>query len=154
MYRKILVTLDGSQPAEAVLPHVEILANITCYQPPEVVLLMVCEPLAISADLPGASMPLNWAEQVKQTITETREAAQRYLSTVQQKLNDDGIEVATEVLTGDPADEITKYANNNQFDLTVIGTHGWSRTRRWAFGSVSNKVLHSISSPILVVRVS
>lgn len=154
MYRKILATLDGSELAEAVLPHVELLAKYACDQPPNLVLLMVCEPLVISADLPGVSMPLNWEEQVKQTITETREAAQRYLSTVQQKLNDAGIEVETEVLTGDPADEITKYANNNHFDLIVIGTHGRHGAKRWAFGSVANKVLHGIASPILMVRAS
>lgn len=152
MYRKILVTLDGSKLAEAALPHVEMLAKYACDPPPDVVLLMVCEPLAVSADLPGVSMPSNWAENVKHVRDEIIKAAQKYLSTVQNKLREAGIEVQTEVLTGDPASEIIKYATDKKFNLLVMATHGRSGVKRLALGSVTNKVLHSLSIPIFLAK--
>jgi nucleotide-binding universal stress UspA family protein len=152
LYRKILVTLDGSKLAEAALPHAEMLAKYACDPPPYVVLLMVCEPLAVSADLPGVSMPANWEKNVQHVKNETVKAAHRYLSTVQSKLRESGVEVRTEVLTGDPASEIIKYANDNKFNLLIMSTHGRSGVKRLALGSVTNKVLHGLSIPIFLVK--
>ena len=51
MYKKILVPLDGSQPAECVLPHVESIAKGCGVQ--DVILLRVVEPFRHFCDYDG-----------------------------------------------------------------------------------------------------
>jgi nucleotide-binding universal stress UspA family protein len=37
-------------------------------------------------------------------------------------------------------------------DLIVMATHGYSGLKRWALGSVADKVLHATTTPLLLVR--
>ncbi len=53
---------------------------------------------------------------------------------------------------GKPVDEIVGYATKNPHSLLVMATHGRSGLTKWAYGSVTDKVLHGISIPILLVR--
>lgn len=152
MYKKILVPLDGSKLAEEVIPHVITLATECTIESAEVVLLMVFELPHISAFHPGVSMPLNWEEQLKQISTDARKAARDYLTDVKKRFKDTGIKVRVEVMEGDPADRIVEYNNKNNFDVIVMVTHGRSGARRWAYGSVADKVLHGVTNPILLVR--
>ena len=152
MYKKILVPLDGSELAEGVLPHVITLATECTVEEAEVVLLMVFELPHISAYHPGVSMPLNWEEQIKQMAADTRKAARKYLSDVKKRLKNTGIKVRYEVMEGDPAEKIVEYNNKNSFDVIVMVTHGRSGAKRWAYGSVADKVLHGVTNPILLVR--
>jgi nucleotide-binding universal stress UspA family protein len=149
--RKILVPLDGSDLAESVLPHVEALAKQRGAELVDVVLLRVCEPPAISSDYP-ADMPLSWEEHVKQITDHVKQVSAQYLAGVEKRLTDAGLRVRSEVLMGKPADEIIDYTDKNPFSLIVIATHGLSGLSRWEYGSVANKVLHGVSSPIFLVR--
>ena len=152
MYKKILVPLDGSELAEEVLPHVITLATKCTVEQAEVVLLMVYEIPHISAYHPGVSMPLNWEDQIKQITVDARKAAHKYLSEVKKRFKNTGIKVRGEVLEGDPADKIVEYNNKNNFDVIVMVTHGRSGAKRWAYGSVADKVLHGVTNPIFLVR--
>jgi nucleotide-binding universal stress UspA family protein len=149
--RTILVPLDGSELAESVLPHVEALAKQRGVELVDVVLLRVCEPPSISSDYP-ADMPLSWDEHVKQMTDHVRQVSAQYLAGVEKRLTDAGLRVRSEVLMGKPADEIIDYADKNPFGLIVIATHGFSGISRWEYGSVANKVLHGVSSPVFLVR--
>jgi nucleotide-binding universal stress UspA family protein len=53
---------------------------------------------------------------------------------------------------GDPAAAICAFADENEIDLIAMSTHGRSGLSRWALGSVTDKVLHCSSKPILLVR--
>ncbi|MBA7608711.1 hypothetical protein ES703_15893 [subsurface metagenome] len=150
--RTILVPLDGSELAESVLPHVEALAKQRDAELVDVVLLRVCEPPVISSDYPP-TMPLSWEEHVEQEMDKFRRVSEQYLAGVEKRLKDAGLRVRSEVLDGNPAGEIVDYANRNPFNLIVMATHGGSGLSRWAFGSVADKVLRVISSPIFLVRV-
>ncbi len=55
-------------------------------------------------------------------------------------------------LEGKPADKIVEYASKNPFNLVVMATHGRSGVSRWAYGSVAERVLYGVSSPLLLVR--
>jgi len=67
--RTMVVPLDGSQPSESVLPHVETLARQRGSGPVDVILLAVCERPFITADYPEASMTPSWDEHVR-NVTE------------------------------------------------------------------------------------
>lgn len=58
----------------------------------------------------------------------------------------------TRVVTGDPAMELCRIAEEERFDLIVVGSHGSGFLKRVLLGSVSHHVLHHAPCPVLVVR--
>lgn len=149
--RTFVVPLDGSKAAESVLAHVEVLAKQKGLDSVEVVLLQVSEPPVVQSDYP-ASMPLNWEEHVKEETAKRKRGAEQYLSTVEKRLKEAGLKVRSEVLVGNPAQEIVSYCGKDRCNLIVMATHGRSGVSRWAYGSVAEKVLLGTASPIVVVR--
>jgi|SRR6056297_271518 len=65
---------------------------------------------------------------------------------------DEGLEVEVKEVEGDPASEIIDEAEEGDYDLVVMRTHGMKALKRFMLGSVTNKVVHHIKKPILVVR--
>ena len=53
---------------------------------------------------------------------------------------------------GSAAEEIIKAADEINADLIAMSTHGRSGLSRWAFGSVTDRVMRGGNVPILVVR--
>lgn len=62
------------------------------------------------------------------------------------------VPVTSEILAGDPADEIVAYADNHDVDLIVVGSRGRGTVATALLGSVSQAVLHEARRPVLVVR--
>ena len=63
-----------------------------------------------------------------------------------------GVKAETKVVTGDPAIDIIDEAEKGSYDLVILCTHGMSANRRFLIGSVTNKVVHHIKVPVLIVR--
>ena len=59
---------------------------------------------------------------------------------------------STVVFANDAALEITRTAESEQADLIVISTHGLTGWRRFAFGTVTEKVVRTGPCSVLVVR--
>jgi nucleotide-binding universal stress UspA family protein len=78
--------------------------------------------------------------------------AERYLARIAKKLKTKGIPVKSEVLIGNPAEQITKYAEDQDIELIVMASHGRSGPSRWAMGSVTDKVFRATCVPILMIR--
>jgi nucleotide-binding universal stress UspA family protein len=62
--------------------------------------------------------------------------------------------VVRNVRMGNPFLEIVKYAEENQIDLIVIGTHGRGALMHLLMGSVAEKVVRKAGCPVLTVRSS
>jgi len=156
MYKKIIVPLDGSKLAECVLPHVKSVAA-GCHTE-EVILVTVTEriigasdvkyPTAPQASLPAA-VPLI---RVPVTVGKKQRQGDRYLKRIAKQLQNGNFKVSTAVLLGDPADEITTFANNNDADLILMASHGRSGISRWTHGSVADRVFRASKVPVLMVR--
>ncbi|HYB74474.1 MAG TPA: universal stress protein [Candidatus Sulfotelmatobacter sp.] len=132
MFRRILVPLDGSALAEAVLPQAMELARL---HGAEVVLLRV------------ESAP-------DYAVAQAAEEAQHYLGDVAASLREARVRVSTMVvLSGDTAGEILVQAELTAADLILMSTHGRSGVGRWMLGSVAEKVLRAAVTPVLLVRV-
>lgn len=56
------------------------------------------------------------------------------------------------VIWGHPAKEICSFAEENDIDLIVIGSHGRSKIARALLGSVSNAVANQAPCPVTIVR--
>lgn len=67
-------------------------------------------------------------------------------------MRDKGHEVLVAELTGDPADEISKYAKENHLTLMVMGTHGGNPLRVMMLGSVTMSVASQTDLPMLLVH--
>ena len=145
--RRILVTLDGSELAESVLPYVEALVRETGVESMQVLLITVCEPVLIPAYYPSG-IPLNWEDH----MARIKRRDEEYLSKVERKLKDAGLNVKSEVLVGKPAEEIINYVSKNPVDFIAMSTHGRSGVSRWVFGSTAEKVLLGVTSAILLIR--
>jgi nucleotide-binding universal stress UspA family protein len=145
--RTILVLLDGSELAETVIPHVEAVAKQRGAELLDVILLSVCEPMLLPSYYP-VTLPLNWDDHVARC----KRSDMEYLAKIEKRLLDAGLRVRAEVLVGKPADVIVDYVNKNPVNLIIMSTHGRSGPSRWVLGSVAEKVLLGVSSPILLVR--
>jgi nucleotide-binding universal stress UspA family protein len=62
------------------------------------------------------------------------------------------LDVKTELLKGNPADEIVAFADTIDADLIVVGSRGHGAIASALLGSVSRGVLHESRRPVLVVR--
>ena len=161
MFGKMLVPLDGSEMAEAVLPYVE---DIAKRYSAEVILLRVVAtpqdrwtatvfqpPLAVpgsSEDVVTAPHPV-YREQEMESL---RGEVERTLSGVRKRLKQAGLSTRVVVLFGRPADRIIEYAKKEDVDLIAISTHGRTGLGRWAFGSVAKRIMRATSIPVLLIR--
>jgi len=149
MYKKILVPLDGSKLAECALPHVEGLATSSAGA--EVVLVSVTERITGFRVMDDSSQPLG-GRFVAEAVGKQEKEARKYLGRIAKDLEAKGIKVLTEVLLGQPAEEIAFFATNKGCDLIVMASHGRSGPSRWAHGSVAEKVFRANCAPLLMVR--
>lgn len=74
--------------------------------------------------------------------------AASYLHEVTQRLRPLGLTIATRIARGDAAHEILKAAGTNE--LVVMATHGRTGVRRWALGSVADRVSQGGASVLLM----
>jgi len=58
----------------------------------------------------------------------------------------------TQVVAGDPSDEILGYIAAHGIDLVVMGTHGRKGLDKVIFGSVAERVVKSSPVPVMVVN--
>jgi len=144
IYKKILVTLDGSEFSERILGHVTAIA--TGCNVPEVILLRVTEPVQQAYQM-GEDRQREAEKRIKAEATE-------YLSQVADRLKQEGIVAKTVVVQGKADEEILDYINNNQIDLVIMSTRGRSGVSRWVFGSVANRVVRHSMAPVLVAAPS
>ena len=144
--RKVIVPLDGSRAAEAVLPYVQELAKTLKL---EAVLLQV-----ISAETTVQFAPIGpdtWSipSDVLQRIDVV---ASGYLAGVGTELQRQGISVRWDVLRGSAAQRIVEFAKQTPGSLVAMTTHGRSGLRRWVLGSVADQVVRASGEPVLVIR--
>jgi nucleotide-binding universal stress UspA family protein len=138
MYEKILVPLDGSGLAEVALPYAEELAGRL---ESEIALIYVSE----SAEVPQHYIHQFYLQKVAEA---TKEGALRILGKSAAKAS----RIESAVLVGHPAEEIVDYADKKDISLIVMATHGRSGIRRWALGSVAEKVLRATNRPVALIR--
>lgn len=63
-----------------------------------------------------------------------------------------GIPVKTQLLNGNPADEIAEFAKLNDFSHIVLGTRGLTNLQSLVLGSVSQRVLQRSHCPVTLVK--
>jgi nucleotide-binding universal stress UspA family protein len=153
MQEIIVVPLDGSKVGESALPYVEdLVSKLSPEVKVEVVLLQVLSPMRPTVPTEGGVVPaeIDYTEQQKE---ENKKRALDYLNEVGEAFRSKGVTVTAKVVTGDHSEEIVKAAEEVDANLIAMSTHGRSGLSRWAFGSVTDKVLRREGKiPIIMVR--
>jgi nucleotide-binding universal stress UspA family protein len=137
MYQSILVPLDGSKLAEAILPEVEEFISLLKAR---LHLIMVSHVNV----LPGLD-PTD--AQVK-----VIHRAQEYLEKLKEQLSAKIIDIELHAPYGDPAEKILEVCLRHDIDLIAMSTHGRSGIGRWLLGSIADKVVRHSEKPVLLLR--
>lgn len=142
---KILLPIDGSETAERAAQYVVRRAS-QLKEPIEVQLLNVQPPVQSrrgGADRPGEDPG---PEEL------LRNEGNKALTPARNLLEAAGIKHRHHVEFGDPVELIEHYARIYHCDEIVMGTRGKTSILNLVLGSVTNKVLHVATVPIVLVK--
>ncbi len=138
MFKKILIPLDGSEVAEAVIPFAR---EIAARSGAELLFVSAVQQVGI------------WDATVGlQAMKRESQIAADYLATVEKDVSGEDQKVGTQVLDGAAAEAVLAGADESGADLIAISTHGRSGISRWLFGSVATHILERAAVPLLVLR--
>ncbi|MBK8418857.1 universal stress protein [Candidatus Villigracilis saccharophilus] len=140
MFNTILVPLDGSQLADCVLPHVIAIARSF---DSEVTLLRMLEKTQAGTSAQLFDL-VNWQ------INKTR--ATLYLEKIKARFQREKTRAQTAVIEGLVADGITEYAHSHGIKLIVLSSHGRNGLTRWGISSITQKIIMSAQTSLLIVR--
>lgn len=144
MYQNILLPLDGSKRAEAILPHVE---NIAARFGARVIILIVEEPAVQLEHDEIINTERYLAERA-----EMRKNITAYALKIVNQLKEKDIAADFLIGKGEVVKSIIKTADSENVDLIAMASHGRSGWTRTFYGSVSAGVLQKIDRPILMIR--
>jgi len=139
MYREILLPTDGGPASQAAVSQALDLAELSDAR---LHTLYVVDTSAYPSLDAGA-------ETVISTLREEGESA---LDEVSDTAEAAGVPVVSEIVSGTPHRRILEYAEANEIDLIVMGTHGRTGLDRYLLGSVTERIVRSAEMPVLTVR--
>ena len=127
MMRRILVPLDGSPTAEAILSH---LRRLPIRHESEIILFQALPPAPF----------------------EDGKEPEKYLRRVSFQMTNDGYPSRYLLRPGLAAESILETAVEERASMIALSTHGRTGVARWVLGSVAEKVLQASPLPVLVAR--
>jgi nucleotide-binding universal stress UspA family protein len=84
---------------------------------------------------------------------EMRENGFKLLDSLTEELDFGDINIEKDVLLGEPYQKILETAEDEKFDLIVMGNRGFSKIKRFFVGSVTQRVISEAPCPVLVVHI-
>lgn len=143
-YKKILVPVDGSENAFKAVAHADYLA---CACGAEIGLIYALVPykdLQVYTPVGTTYIPENFFTNAEEFGKKVLEEATAQLSP--------GVSSSTFLEIGSPADIIPKFAQNNKYDLIIMGSRGLGVLKELVMGSVSHYVMHNAKCPVMVIK--
>jgi nucleotide-binding universal stress UspA family protein len=137
-FQRVLVGYDGSPLAEKAVDVA--------------IRFGVCEKSAISvlavARLPEPATSV----EVEAVLDNAREHFEVGLKRVVERGQAHGVEIATDIVVGHPAEQLIHRAEIEHVDLIIVGRRGTSLFQKIMLGSVSERVLRYAHCPVLLVK--
>ena len=154
MYDRLLCPLDGSKLSECSLEHIKAIAT-GCRVTTVILLTVIEEPELLVVQYDSQQAIEEEVKLKEKQINEMKKGAEDYLAMAAQDLRKESVTVQIEILQSSThhgaADAILDYAQNNKVDLIIMSTHGRSGISRWAFGSITDKVIRRSKVSVLTV---
>ena len=134
----MLVAVDGSASASEAFGRAIYLAQ-KCNSKLDLVHVVQCE---LGGDSAGTF----------EIIEELKDKARKMLEEYRVEAAKNNVPIQITITQGDPAKVIIELAKAKGYDLIIMGTRGRSSFQELLIGSVSQKVMHHASCPVMVVR--
>ena len=139
--KKILVPIDGSKHSDLAIKKAKEFADV---YGSTVVLLHVND---------FHQHMFNYNAGVEEHFIELfDQMSENILVSGSEKLSELGDRVETVKLEGSIANKIIDYANANDFDLVIIGSHGKGAIHEFLMGGVAHKIILHVNKPVLIAR--
>lgn len=140
---RILLPIDGSTFSNAAVAFVASRDTLIRLHAPDVELLNVQYPVpARAARYAGKERVLSYHQ------SEANKVIKPALATLKRA----GLRASAKYVIGSPGSAVGKVAAADAADLIVMGSHGHTGFKSLLFGSVTNAVLASCDTPLLVLR--
>jgi len=138
MYSAILIPTDGSEGTDGAIDHAIDIA--TTYDAALHTLYVVDTDIGVDASIAGAFDALEDVGQdaIDEVVSRAEAAGVR--------------QIEGAIAQGKPHRVILEYADGNDVDLVVMGTHGRTGLNRYLIGSVTERVVRLSDTPVLTVR--
>jgi nucleotide-binding universal stress UspA family protein len=142
--RRILVPLDGSALAEAILDDA---VRFGGKDAEYLFVSVVVPPVPLLDMVPVTGMP-----DTSALVPGLMQTAEEYLARIAARLRREGLRVSTHAMLANRVHEgILEQANLFGADLIAIATHGAGGIKRFAVGSVTEKVIRGTPCPVLIL---
>ncbi|MGI0059104.1 MAG: universal stress protein [Nitrosotalea sp.] len=138
MFSNILVAVDGSESSKRAFEK-SIFLSQKCSASLHMLHVVACE-------LGGDSAI------VFDLLDEVKANAANMLESYKNVADENGIQIEVMIQQGDPAQMIIELSKKNKYDLIIMGTRGRTAFQELLLGSVSLKVIHHASCPVMVVQ--
>ena len=102
--------------------------------------------------VPSLAMPDGAVLATPTFLANLTSRAQEELDRSRARVADDGLQVTTALLQGNPADTLVEHAARQGASMIVMGTHGRTGLARMLLGSVAERVVRTARVPVLTVR--
>ncbi|WP_418286072.1 universal stress protein [Halorubrum sp. DTA46] len=144
MYDRILLPTDGSEGVDRAIDHAVDAADR--YGATLHVLYVV------DSDIVNAYSGDEFVDGSEGASETLEELGREALDSVAAHAADAGVETVTELLYGVPHEEILRYIESEDIDLTVMGSKTRSGGYRRMLGSVTERVSRQSSAPVSIVK--
>ncbi|MGF2191178.1 universal stress protein [Vagococcus fluvialis] len=142
-YKKILVAYDGSEQSQLAFEQAKVLATLN---DGNITVLQVVPSIKYYLYLPDSYLYADLSTRQKELLTYTHD----YLTATFP--SDDSQHISISVQEGSPKHTIVEYAENNHFDLILMGATGVHGVNKLVTGSTTTFVVSHASCPVLVVK--
>jgi len=143
VYKKIMIATDGSELVRKAVDSAIEIAKLSEAQ------LYAMYVIALGSYSITPYIDTEWEKTMKEHLRKEGTEATAYVENAGKAAN---VEVKSIILEGSPAGEIIDFAEKNDIDLIVMGSHGKSAIQRFLIGSVAEKVVKHSKIAVLVVR--
>jgi nucleotide-binding universal stress UspA family protein len=141
MELKVLLPLDDSETSRRTIDF--LLANRERFQVTLTVLHVVNIDKLAYRMIPDFQMNM-----VKERA---KAAGDKFLEQLQERFAPAGLSMQPRLEFGNPREVIPRVANNEAFQLLIIGRSHMGEIRDVLFGSVANYVMHQVRCPVLLI---
>lgn len=138
-YKKILIAVDGSAHSERSADHAINMAKLV--PEAEVELIYVLDYSKSKSEVLHSA-----------SLEELENARINKLKNVEEKFKTANVSFQITMKHGEPGPTIVSYANDNGFDMVIVGSRGLNSLQEMVLGSVSHKVAKRVNCPVMIVK--